>query len=73
MIEAIECGCKIIGADLPYTYEVCEPSLVFNPLENESILKAFENSLNDNFKPTVPIINKNINLLINLLKDNTCN
>ena len=27
LIEAIECGCKVIGADLPYTYEVCEPHL----------------------------------------------
>lgn len=73
LIEAIECGCKVIGADLPYTYEVCEPSLVFNPLETESILKAFEKSLNDNIKPTVPIVKNNINLMINLLKDNTCN
>lgn len=73
LIEAIECGCKVIGADLPYTYEVCEPSLVFNPLVNRSLLKAFENSLNDKIKPTVPVIKNNINLLINLLKDNTCN
>ncbi len=72
LIEAIDCGCKVIGADLPYTYEVCEPSIVFNPMENESILKAFENSLNDNINPTIPVIKNNINLLINLLKDNTC-
>lgn len=73
LIEAIECGCKVIGADLPYTYEVCEPSLVFNPWETESILKAFEESLNDNINPTIPKIKNNINLLINLLNDNTCN
>lgn len=73
LIEATECGCKVIGANLAYTYEVCEPSIVFNPLKNESILKAFEKSLNDNINSTVPLIKNNINLLINLLNDNTCN
>jgi glycosyltransferase involved in cell wall biosynthesis len=73
LIEAIECGCKVIGADLPYTYEVCEPSIVFNPLNDESFLGAFENSLNEDVKNSIPKIKNNINELMNILKDNRCN
>jgi len=73
LIEAVECGCKVIGADLPYTYEVCEPSIVFNPIDDESFLEAFESSLNDNVKMSVPKIRNNINELINILQDNPCN
>lgn len=70
LIEAVECGCKVIGADLPYTYEVCEPSIVFNPMDDESFLEAFESSLNDNVKTSIPKIRNNINELINILEDN---
>jgi glycosyltransferase involved in cell wall biosynthesis len=73
LIEAIECGCKVIGADLPYTYEVCEPSLVFNPLDDNSFLEAFENSLSENIKISIPIIRNNITELINILQDKPCN
>lgn len=73
LIEAIECGCKVIGADLPYTYEVCEPSLVFNPLDDESFKQVFENSLNENVKMSIPKIKNNINELITVLLDIQCN
>lgn len=69
LIEAVECGCKVIGADLPYTYEVCKPTLVFNPLEKDSIFTAFENSLNcKNMKASLPRIQNNICQIISLLK-----
>jgi hypothetical protein len=58
---------------LPYTYEVCEPSIVFNPIDDQSFLEAFENSLNDNVKMSIPKIRNNINELINILQDNPCN
>lgn len=73
LIEAIECGCKVIGADLPYTYEVCEPSIVFNPLYEESFIEAFKNSLNEDVKISIPRIKNNINKLINILQENPCN
>lgn len=73
LIEAIECGCKVIGADLPYTYEVCEPSIVFNPLNDKSFFEAFENSLNNDVKKSIPKIKNNINELINILQNNLCN
>jgi glycosyltransferase involved in cell wall biosynthesis len=69
LIEAIECGCKVIGADLPYMYEICEPSLVFNPFDERSIYSAFEDSLNeDKLKLSLPRIHNNIDQIIGLLK-----
>lgn len=68
LIEGIECGCKIIGSDLPYTYEVCDPSIIFNPIQIESILTAFEQSILDTpVKLSIPKIKNNINDLINVL------
>lgn len=72
LIEAIESGCKVIGADLPYTYEVCEPSIVFNPLDDASFMQAFESSLDENVKISIPKIKNNIHELITILKDDTC-
>ncbi len=69
LIEAIECGCKVMGADLSYTHAVCEPSIVFNPMSNESMLLAFEKSLGDDIIDSVPKIKNNIIELINLVHD----
>lgn len=45
IVEAIENGCKIIGVDLSYTYEVCEPSIIIEKPHNvEKILKAMNES-----------------------------
>lgn len=68
LIEAIECGCKVIGADLPYTYEVCEPTIVFNPISTVSIFEAFEKSVNETLMDTVPKIKNNIFQLINSMQ-----
>lgn len=40
LIEAIEAGCDVIGADLPYTHSVCKPSELFNPKDPQSIADA---------------------------------
>ncbi|TDP00903.1 glycosyltransferase [Flavobacterium sp. 245] len=45
IIEGIELGCNVIASDLPYTYAVCEPSIVFNPNDIDSIFLALELSL----------------------------
>jgi len=69
LIEAIECGCMVIGADLPYTYEVCKPTLTFNPLDEHDFLRVFEDSLNkERLKPSLPKIEDNIKAIINLLR-----
>lgn len=42
IIEAIENGCKLIGANRPYMQAICLPSLYFDPLSVHSISHAFE-------------------------------
>ena len=50
-------------------YEVCEPSLIFNPLDENSIFNALENALNsETIKPSLARIQNNINQIISLLK-----
>ncbi|MDQ0593045.1 glycosyltransferase involved in cell wall biosynthesis [Chryseobacterium ginsenosidimutans] len=67
LVEAIENGCKIIGADLPYTYAVCEPSIIFNPYEEKSIIDAFLLSFRNNIKPSTNKITNDVKQLITLL------
>lgn len=68
LVEAINCGCKVIGADLPYTYAVCKPSIVFNPLEVDSIVSALCLSLQDNIPPSQAIVKNQIQNIIEILK-----
>lgn len=42
IIEAITAGCDVIGADLPYIYAICKPSLAFNPYSADSIAIAVQ-------------------------------
>lgn len=69
IIEAIDKGCKIIGADLPYTYSVCEPSLSFNPYKQESIYASIEKAMLYNLPPTTKKVSNKINEIIKLLKE----
>lgn len=68
IVEAIECGCKVIGANLPYMFQVCEPSITFDPFDEMSMYNAFIDSTKDNVVSTRQIIKNEINQLINLLK-----
>ncbi|QQV03382.1 MULTISPECIES: glycosyltransferase [Chryseobacterium] len=68
IIEAIENGCKVIGADLPYTYAVCKPSLTFDPLNEQSIFEALSLSLSENTSPSYAKISNKIEELISILK-----
>lgn len=67
LVEAIENGCKVIGANLPYTYAVCEPSLAFNPMDEESIFNALCLSLEKELKPSISKVSNNIDALLSLL------
>jgi glycosyltransferase involved in cell wall biosynthesis len=40
LIEATSAGCIIISANLPYVYQVIEPSITFNPNDNNSLTSA---------------------------------
>lgn len=66
LIEAAASGCKIIASDLPYVSEVVNPSLVFNPVNTESIVKALIKSTDyKNINPTVLKVENKIDLLFN--------
>lgn len=67
IVEAIECGCKVIGADLPYMHQVCEPSIKFNSKDIDSIYESFEDALNKKEQPTIKKINNKIEQLLDLL------
>lgn len=68
IIEAIENGCKVIGADLPYTYAVCNPSIIFNPLDSNDIKRALQDSQQESIKNTQQLAFNQIDDLILLLK-----
>ncbi|NCB96927.1 MAG: glycosyltransferase [Bacteroidia bacterium] len=40
LIEAATAGCDILSSDLPFTYSVCKPSVVFDPTNPRSIADA---------------------------------
>ncbi len=68
LVEAVNAGLKVIAADLPYVREVVEPSLVFNPLDKQSIIDAVKESLsNHTLKDSQIIIENKINELIDTL------
>lgn len=69
LVEAIESGCNVIGADLPYTYAVCNPSIVFNPLDVNDIKRAFVESQSDAVKETKQLVFNQIDELIALFKE----
>ncbi len=68
IVESIENGCKVLGADLPYMHEICTPSVTFNPQSVESIYSAFRTS---NLKNTLPVsqakTGNEIERLVNIL------
>lgn len=69
LVEAIDGGCKVIVSDLPYAYQVCKPSLTFNPNMKESIKNAIIEATEKDLPESEKIISNDINQLISLLSD----
>lgn len=69
LVEAIDLGCKVIGADLPYTYQVCEPSLTFDAFSIDSIKKAIITASSQDVPLSKKIINNDINTLLKILEN----
>ena len=67
LIEGIASGCKIIAADLSYTYAVIRPSFTFNPFEVDEIKKAVIFAINNELPDSKILIKNEIELLINSL------
>ena len=69
LVEAIHYGCDVISSDLPFTYSVCKPSVVFNPYNPQSIVDAIlEYEKGKAPKSTLTITNK-IEDLISLVEN----
>lgn len=60
LVEAIENGCKVLASDLPYTYEVCKPSAIFNPYDVESIRLTFVDAKNMNLPDSESLVKNKI-------------
>ncbi len=71
LVEGVNANLKVIGVDLPYTYEVIKPSLTFNPKDVEElvdkIIAIIENRL-DLEESKIVVENKIDKLLQKLLK-----
>ncbi len=67
LIEATQFNCKVIGADLAYTYQVCEPSLAFNPTLKDAMVNAFSVAVNSDLKDTKPLISNKVEAILELL------
>ena len=71
LVEAIENGCKVIGANLPYTFEVCTPSVVFDPYSVDSIVSGFEETLRANIKESEILVIDKVDEVINFINSTT--
>lgn len=69
LIEAVESGCDVIAADLPYVYEVVKPTATFNPYNSLSIADSVEGVIsNSKSKKTELVVENQIQNLLELLK-----
>lgn len=68
IIEGINMGCKVIGADLPYIYSVCSPSLIFNPHDITSIKECIVKASIAITSKTTLLVKNEIDELINILE-----
>ena len=71
LIEAVQAGCGILAADLPYIYDVIRPSAVFNPFLPESVanLVAEISAKNDLIAAEI-LVNNCLQEIMNLLNLN---
>ncbi|MEY3500347.1 MAG: hypothetical protein RL308_2016 [Bacteroidota bacterium] len=67
LVEGIENECKVIAANLPYTFAVCKPSIVFNPYSVESIVSGLEQTLKTNIEKSETVIIDTVDEIIQLL------
>jgi glycosyltransferase involved in cell wall biosynthesis len=59
LVEAVFCGCTILAAELPYTYQVLNPPYTFDPTLAESIADCVQRALSDPTPPPAEMIMKN--------------
>ena len=67
LIEAMNCGCTIIGSDLPYLHSVCDTPFVFDPYDVNSIVDTMEYAIKSNNSISKNLSQNNIDEIIRLL------
>ena len=67
LIEAADSGMKIIASDLPYVYDVVQPSLVFDPMSKVSIADAVILALNSDLPFSRVVTSNKVDELVGLL------
>jgi glycosyltransferase involved in cell wall biosynthesis len=68
IVEALENGCIILGADLPYMHTICKPNIIFNPESIQDICNGMIKAINHQFDNSVQYVQNEIENLITLLK-----
>ncbi len=69
LIEGALAGCKILASDLPHSYQVVAPSLVFDPYDEADIAQQVNKVLNDNpIKPSALLSKDGVDELIDLVR-----
>lgn len=64
LVEGIEAGCKIIGANLEYLHEVCIPSLTFDLEEKNAIAESLAYAVQHNLPPSYAKVKNTIQQII---------
>ena len=67
IIEAIENGCIVVGADLPYLHAVCETPFIFDPSSATSIAAAMQLAFESENAVTKSLVKDHVGDIINLL------
>lgn len=68
IIEGLEAGCKIIGANLSYMHAVCKPSLLFNPKSFKELEECLTLAATTDIEESTQKIFNEIDQLIKFLK-----
>jgi glycosyltransferase involved in cell wall biosynthesis len=68
ILEALESGCKVIGADLPYMHAVCIPSLLFNPESVPDMIASLKKVITGDIQPSKQLVFNEIEKLVNIFK-----
>ena len=69
LIEAAECGCRILSCDLPYVDEVCTPSLKFISGSLDSIYEAMKYSLENQLPLPQSKVKSRLEEISNIIAD----
>jgi len=68
LIEATSAGCKVIASNLPFVFNVIEPSLVFNPTDQQSIFNSLISSKDySSVKESKLLVENDIDQLLNTI------